>query len=36
MSLLRETFERGKFAITAEMAPPKGTDLITFDQNVQN
>ena len=27
MSLLQETLERGEFAITAEMAPPKGTDL---------
>ena len=27
MSLLRETLESGKFAITTEMAPPKGTDL---------
>lgn len=27
MSKLREAFERGEFAITAEMAPPKGTDL---------
>ena len=27
MSKLREAFEKGEFAITAEMAPPKGTDL---------
>lgn len=27
MSLLREALESGKFAITAEMAPPKGIDL---------
>ena len=27
MSLLRETLESGKFAVTTEMAPPKGTDL---------
>lgn len=27
MSLLQEVLERGEFAITAEMAPPKGTDL---------
>ncbi|MGN1033462.1 MAG: methylenetetrahydrofolate reductase [Intestinibacter sp.] len=27
MSKLQEAFERGEFAITAEMAPPKGTDL---------
>ena len=27
MSLLRKTLESGKFAITTEMAPPKGTDL---------
>ena len=27
MSVLQETLERGEFAITAEMAPPKGTDL---------
>ncbi|CEJ75010.1 5 [[Clostridium] sordellii] len=27
MSLLKETLESGKFAVTAEMAPPKGTDL---------
>ncbi|NMM65401.1 5,10-methylenetetrahydrofolate reductase [Clostridium sp. P21] len=27
MSLLKEAFERGEFAITAEMAPPKGIDL---------
>ncbi|MGL5750003.1 MAG: methylenetetrahydrofolate reductase [Paraclostridium sp.] len=27
MSLLKETLESGKFAITTEMAPPKGTDL---------
>ena len=27
MSLLRETLESGRFAITTEMAPPKGTDL---------
>ncbi|OAA91415.1 methylenetetrahydrofolate reductase [Clostridium ljungdahlii] len=27
MSLLKEAFEKGEFAITAEMAPPKGTDL---------
>ena len=26
MSKLREAFEKGEFAITAEMAPPKGTD----------
>jgi methylenetetrahydrofolate reductase (NADPH) len=26
MSLLKDTFERGEFAITAEMAPPKGID----------
>ena len=25
-SLLQQTLEAGKFAITAEMAPPKGTD----------
>ena len=24
MSLLRETLESGKFAVTTEMAPPKG------------
>ena len=24
MSKLREAFEKGEFAITAEMAPPKG------------
>ena len=27
MSKLREAFEKVEFAITAEMAPPKGTDL---------
>lgn len=27
MSKLQEAFERGEFAVTAEMAPPKGTDL---------
>ncbi|MGL4797299.1 MAG: methylenetetrahydrofolate reductase [Paraclostridium sp.] len=27
MSLLKETLESGKFAVTTEMAPPKGTDL---------
>ncbi|HBC96876.1 MAG TPA: 5,10-methylenetetrahydrofolate reductase [Clostridium sp.] len=27
MSLLKEAFEKGNFAVTAEMAPPKGTDL---------
>lgn len=27
MSLLQEVLERGEFAITAEMAPPKGTDI---------
>ena len=27
MSLLQEVLEKGEFAITAEMAPPKGTDL---------
>ena len=27
MSLLQEVLERGEFAITAEVAPPKGTDL---------
>lgn len=27
MSLLKEALESGKFAVTAEMAPPKGTDL---------
>lgn len=27
MSLLKEAFERGEFAITTEMAPPKGIDL---------
>jgi 5,10-methylenetetrahydrofolate reductase len=27
MSLLEEAFKKGDFAITAEMAPPKGTDL---------
>lgn len=27
MSLLKEALENGKFAVTAEMAPPKGTDL---------
>ncbi|RKD33778.1 methylenetetrahydrofolate reductase [Thermohalobacter berrensis] len=27
MSLLREVLENGEFAITAEMAPPKGTDI---------
>ena len=32
MSKLREAFEKGEFAITAEMAPPKGTDLITFSR----
>lgn len=26
MSLLKETLDRGGFAVTAEMAPPKGTD----------
>jgi len=26
MSLLKDTFERGEFGITAEMAPPKGID----------
>ena len=27
MSKLQEALERGEFAVTAEMAPPKGTDL---------
>ncbi len=27
MSMLQEVLERGEFAVTAEMAPPKGTDL---------
>lgn len=27
MSMLQEALERGDFAVTAEMAPPKGTDL---------
>ncbi|MCT8976360.1 methylenetetrahydrofolate reductase [Clostridium sp. CX1] len=27
MSLLKEAFERGDFAVTTEMAPPKGTNL---------
>ena len=27
MSKLQEAFERGEFVVTAEMAPPKGTDL---------
>ncbi|CAB1262212.1 methylenetetrahydrofolate reductase [Clostridium sp. WLY-B-L2] len=27
MSLLKEAFKKGDFAVTAEMAPPKGTDL---------
>ncbi|MEF9991209.1 MAG: methylenetetrahydrofolate reductase [Romboutsia sp.] len=27
MSLLKQTLESGKFAVTTEMAPPKGTDL---------
>ncbi|MEG0855435.1 MAG: methylenetetrahydrofolate reductase [Terrisporobacter sp.] len=27
MSMLQEALERGEFAVTAEMAPPKGTDL---------
>lgn len=27
MSLLQEALESGKFAVTTEMAPPKGTDL---------
>ncbi|MCC5909300.1 MAG: methylenetetrahydrofolate reductase [Clostridiaceae bacterium] len=27
MSLLKEVLERGEFGVTAEMAPPKGTDL---------
>jgi len=26
MSLLKDTFERGEFAVTSEMAPPKGID----------
>ena len=26
MSVLKEAFDAGKFAVTAEMAPPKGAD----------
>ncbi len=32
---LREAFERGKFALTAEVAPPKGTDLSHVMEEVE-
>lgn len=33
MSKLRSALEQGQFAITAEMAPPKGSD---FSQQLEN
>lgn len=32
MSLLKEALERGEFAVTAEMAPPKGTDFSHLEE----